>query len=221
MEPLSLAVTQSGLRDRVEEIRTRLAAATEGNVQAKDAQQQKVLDRMKIAVPLIGDASTAMDRAHMALVDKKLKDAASSERDAIVALSKAIEQFADLKQTIDLAAESQHQVVVKMTVVFELEREVDWCISHHSRMRGRLVLARLRPERGDEDRDGRHGGPDLVGRLELRPLPERRCDAAPLVAKGLLEAHHSMIGRTSTAPPRRAAGTRAASAIAASRSSAS
>ena len=44
----------------------------------------------------------------------------------------------------------------------------------------------------------------------------------PLLPEGLLEQiYHSVIGRTSTAPPMRAAGTRAASAIAASRSSAS
>ena len=47
-------------------------------------------------------------------------------------------------------------------------------------------------------------------------------DASPLVAEDLLEdRYHSTIGRTSTAPPRRAAGIRAASSIAASRSSAS
>ena len=48
-------------------------------------------------------------------------------------------------------------------------------------------------------------------------------DAAPLVAEDLLEGvrYHSTIGRTSIAPPRRAAGIRAASSIAASRSSAS
>ena len=51
---------------------------------------------------------------------------------------------------------------------------------------------------------------------------ERGQHAAPLVTEGLLEdRYHSMIGRTSIAPPRRAAGICAASAIAASRSSAS
>jgi hypothetical protein len=44
----------------------------------------------------------------------------------------------------------------------------------------------------------------------------------PVLAERLVEpAHHSMTGRTSTAPPIRAAGTRAASSMAASRSSAS
>jgi hypothetical protein len=49
-------------------------------------------------------------------------------------------------------------------------------------------------------------------------------DAAPLVAEDLLEGAypcHSTTGRTSTAPPMRAAGTCEASSIAASRSSAS
>ena len=47
-------------------------------------------------------------------------------------------------------------------------------------------------------------------------------DTAPLVAEGLLQdRYRSTTGRTSMAPPRRAAGIRAASSIAASRSSAS
>ena len=63
----------------------------------------------------------------------------------------------------------------------------------------------------------------LLGDVEVaEEADERREDTAPLVAEGLLEdRYHSLIGRTSTAPPRRAAGTRAASSIAASRSSAS
>ena len=52
---------------------------------------------------------------------------------------------------------------------------------------------------------------------------ERREDAAPLIAEDLVEqrAYRSTIGRTSTVPPMRAAGTRAARAVAASRLSAS
>jgi hypothetical protein len=49
---------------------------------------------------------------------------------------------------------------------------------------------------------------------------QRRQDMPPPVAEGLLEDHyHSTIGRTSTGPPRGAAGIRAASSITASRSS--
>src|ERR671918_2243810 len=55
------------------------------------------------------------------------------------------------------------------------------------------------------------------------PADERREDAAPLVAEDLVDqrAYRSTIGRTSTAPPMRAAGIRAARASAASRLSAS
>ena len=71
------------------------------------------------------------------------------------------------------------------------------------------------------DRERLLGG--LLGELEVAEEADQVGeDAAPLVAEDLLErSYHSTIGRTSTAPPRRAAGTRAASSIAASRSSAS
>ena len=63
----------------------------------------------------------------------------------------------------------------------------------------------------------------LLGEVEVAEEADQAGeDAAPLVAEGLVEnRYHSATGRTSTAPPRRAAGTRAASSIAASRSSAS
>src|SRR5438105_1007377 len=72
------------------------------------------------------------------------------------------------------------------------------------------------------DREGLLGG--LLGEVEVaEEANQRREHAAPFVAEDLLEArfYHSWIGRTSTAPPMRAAGTRAASSIAESRSSAS
>src|SRR2546423_2821039 len=63
----------------------------------------------------------------------------------------------------------------------------------------------------------------LLGELEVAEEADQAGEhAAPLVAEDLLEdGYHSAIGRTSTAPPRRAAGTREASSIAASMSSAS
>src|SRR6185437_6559612 len=71
------------------------------------------------------------------------------------------------------------------------------------------------------DREGVLRG--LLGEVEVaEEANEGRQDAAPLVAEDLLEDQdHSTIGRTSIAPPSRAAGMRPASAIAASRSSAS
>ena len=62
----------------------------------------------------------------------------------------------------------------------------------------------------------------LLREVEVAEEADQRCEhAAPLVAKDLVELYHSATGRTSTAPPIRAAGTREASSIAASRSSAS
>src|SRR5439155_25314921 len=63
----------------------------------------------------------------------------------------------------------------------------------------------------------------LLGEVEVaEEADQAREDAAPLVAEDLLEdRYRSTSGRTSTAPPMRAAGMRDASSIAASRSSAS
>src|SRR5207253_5431467 len=48
----------------------------------------------------------------------------------------------------------------------------------------------------------------FLGQVEVAEEADQRCEhTAPLVAKRLLERHyHCMIGRTSMAPPRRAAG---------------
>src|SRR6266540_4155553 len=63
----------------------------------------------------------------------------------------------------------------------------------------------------------------FLGEIEVAEEADQRSeDTSPLVAEDLVEdRYHSTIGRTSTAPPRRAAGIREASSIAASRSSAS
>jgi hypothetical protein len=82
---------------------------------------------------------------------------------------------------------------------------------------GRAVA---RPALGG-DREGLLRG--LLGEVEVAEEADQRGeDAPPLVAEGPVEGrYHSATGRTSMAPPMRAAGIRAASSIAASRSSAS
>ncbi len=108
----ALAGRQSELRERVEEVRARLAAATESPPPADAKPEQvKMLERVKVAVPLVTDASAAMDRAHYKLVDSHFKDAGTEERTALELLAKAIEQFADLKQTIDITSETQKHLV--------------------------------------------------------------------------------------------------------------
>ena len=72
-------------------------------------------------------------------------------------------------------------------------------------------------------RDGERLLSRFLGEVEVAEEADWRGeDVAPLLAEDLFEnAYHCMIGRTSTAPPRRAAGIRAASSMALSRSSAS
>ena len=112
----ALAERQGGLRDRVSEVRARLGAAIEGPP-PKDAkpEQLKLLERVKVALPHVDASTTAMDKAKTKLGEKNLKDAGTAERDALVALAKAIEQFADLKQTIDITSETQKQLVGWLT----------------------------------------------------------------------------------------------------------
>jgi len=109
---------QGGVRDRLEEVRARLAAATDPAnpppATPPDPKQAKLLERVKVAVPFVVEASTAMDRARQTLSGNQLKPAIDHERAALVALSAAIEQFADLKQTVELAYGDHHQLVTML-----------------------------------------------------------------------------------------------------------
>ncbi len=114
LEPPVIGERQGGLRDRLEEVRTRLAAATEHPPDPNkpaDPQQTKLLDRVRAALPSVTEASGAMDQARQSLVARKLPTAIEQERAALIALSRAIEQFADLKQTIELAYGEQQRIV--------------------------------------------------------------------------------------------------------------
>ncbi len=116
--PSALGERQTGLRDRVEEVRARLAAAVEGPPppeQQQNPEAAKLLDRVKVALPHVTSASESMRTARARLDEKKLTEAATAERDALVSLATAIEQFADLKQTIDLASETQKRLVTLLS----------------------------------------------------------------------------------------------------------
>jgi len=110
---------QGALRDRLEEVRARLAAATEHSANPApatppDPKQAKLLERVKVALPSVVDASAAMDRAREALGGASLRPAIDHERAALVALAAAIEQFGDLKQTVELAYGDHHQLVTML-----------------------------------------------------------------------------------------------------------
>ena len=99
---------------------------------------------------------------------------------------------------------------------------VDRAVAGGRHQPGARVVGRpvARPALGG-DRERLLGG--FLGEVEVAEEADQAGeDAAPLVAEGLLEdRYHSTTGRTSIAPPMRAAGIRDASSIAASRSSAS
>lgn len=114
VQPPVIAERQAGLRDRLEEVRARFAAATQMKPdpsKPENPQQAKLMERVKTALPSVIEASDAMDRARTALASSKLPDAIQQERAALLALGNAIEQFSDLKQLIELAYGDQQRLV--------------------------------------------------------------------------------------------------------------
>ena len=74
---------QGGLRDRLEEVRARLTAATEAKPptdKPADPKQVKLIERVKAALPFVVEASTAMDRAREALAGAQTKTAIEQRR---------------------------------------------------------------------------------------------------------------------------------------------
>ena len=113
--PAALAARQSGVRERLGEISTRLFVAVERSDpsqagEAQDPEQAKTLERVRAAMPAVQLATTAMGNAHDTLAAGKLDAALAHERTAIEALGKAIEMFSDLRQTIELAYGEQQRV---------------------------------------------------------------------------------------------------------------
>jgi hypothetical protein len=123
LAPPVIAGRQGGIRDRLEEVRARLTAAAEAPpppaadpaapASPPDPKHEKLLARVKAALPSVGDASAAMDRARQALTGKQIKAALEHEQAALAALARAIEQFSDLKQTIELV-HAEHQELLRL-----------------------------------------------------------------------------------------------------------
>ncbi|MFN0246580.1 MAG: hypothetical protein ACKV2T_06705 [Kofleriaceae bacterium] len=122
LAPAAIAHRQNGLRDRIEEVRARLEAATsqpppdpstlqDPKAQQQAAQQAELLARVKVALPSVAEASGEMGKAIQSLRSAKAKPAIDHERAALLALMKAIEQFSDLKQLIELAYGDQRALV--------------------------------------------------------------------------------------------------------------
>ncbi|MFT3697507.1 MAG: hypothetical protein QM831_30470 [Kofleriaceae bacterium] len=119
LEPPALGDRQTGLRDRIEEVRARLAATVDnaekpgpdGAPPQLKPEQAKLVQQFAQAVPLIAEASADMQAAHDDVIAARFDDTVKKQREALTALSKAIEIFADLKQTVDIAYQTQEQLV--------------------------------------------------------------------------------------------------------------
>ena len=125
-----LANQQIGLRSRLGEVESRLNAALAAKA-ARDQQadggqggqpapppdpkQEKVLAQVAAAMPAVLDASTAMKQAYDRLSAGDVAGGSAAQRAALVALSRAIEQFLDLRKLIDVALAEQQRVVAVLT----------------------------------------------------------------------------------------------------------
>lgn len=113
LEYTALAGRQAGIRDRVDEVRARLQGAVDApkDPNAKpDPKQDKLLAQVKAALPSVIAATAAMARVHTALLDKQWKPARDAESEAALALFAAVEQFADLKKTVEIAYASHREL---------------------------------------------------------------------------------------------------------------
>jgi hypothetical protein len=151
LSPPQLAERQGGLRDRIDEVKARLLAAVTEDPdkpapQPQDPKVKKTLDRVRAAMPAVTSASDAMKHARESLVAAKLTVAIDHERTALEALAKAIEQFSDLKQTIELAYQEERQITRLLGP--EAAKELD------------------ATERGKQTKDGIARNTDRVTRLK-------------------------------------------------------
>jgi hypothetical protein len=109
-----LAGRQLDARSRLDELVQRLKIAVE-QPPPEDPAQQRLLGRVKIAVPDLDSASGSMQSARDTLTASDLAGATAAQEAALTALSRAIEQFVDLRQAIDLTWGEQAKVVALMS----------------------------------------------------------------------------------------------------------
>ncbi len=180
LAPPLLAERQGGLRDRVAEVKARLFAAVDPAnppPEKQDPQQAKLLDRVRAALPGVGEAYDAMGLAKDSLIATKLTEAMEHERKALEALARAIEQFSDLKQTVELAYAEQ-QAIGKLLAPASKDLDAK--------------------ERGTQTKDGLARNVDRMKRLQgliadalleaSKPAPEQGPDGKPIDPKQK-EAH--------------------------------
>jgi hypothetical protein len=88
-----------------------MAPAAPAPADPKAAEQAKMMERVGAAMPSVAEALAAMKQAVENLRGDRTPAAVLDMRRALLALAKAIELFADLKQTLDLAWQEQQQIL--------------------------------------------------------------------------------------------------------------
>jgi hypothetical protein len=132
LAPAPLAERQGGLRDRLDEIKTRLStmvvnddAVHQDNTKPQDPKTQKLLAQIRAGLPSVEAASEAMNQARGTLAGNQLTEALEHEHTAIEAMARAIEQFSDLKQTIELAYAEQTEIGTLLAPPTDNDKKLD------------------------------------------------------------------------------------------------
>ncbi|OIP36536.1 MAG: hypothetical protein AUK47_14950 [Deltaproteobacteria bacterium CG2_30_63_29] len=109
-----LSETQGDIKERNAELLMRLQAGTQSPqdpAAPPDPDKARLLQSATEAIPLLQTADQAMSDTVDRLTESKLSEASQKELEALVALSQAMERFADIKSLIEIAYSEQQQVV--------------------------------------------------------------------------------------------------------------
>ena len=145
LTPESLALRQSSLGERTDEIAARLEAGTSGEPpQDADPRTSRMLESARAALPFVQNAATAMRAAKTSLDENNLEPATDSERQAIEALVAAIERFANIRTLIELAYAEHTAALEKLAEAAEanlLRESIARNRDRLARMKGLLQVA--------------------------------------------------------------------------------
>ncbi len=120
----TLAGDQQALKARLDEVKARFAAGLGAPAQPpaagaapdpKAAEQARLKELIAAAMPALDEATAAMIRASDALGAGDAAKALVAQRDALMAMSRAIELFLQLRQLIDVTLGEDREVVAALT----------------------------------------------------------------------------------------------------------
>lgn len=123
----TLGEDQAAIRARLEEVKARFAAGlgpdapadpatdAQGAPDPKAAERARLRELVAAAMPPLEEATTAMTRASDALGAGDAAKAFTAQRDALIAMSRAIELFLELRKLVDVTLAEQRAVVTALT----------------------------------------------------------------------------------------------------------